>query len=212
MADIDKRKQYLKNVLQETEMAQQPLTQFSKWYQDARDSDVEIPNAMMLCTVNSQGQPSARIVLLKAFNAEGYVFYSNYHSRKGVELDNNPHVALVFWWEALERQIRIEGKIEKISHVQSDDYFMQRPLGSRIASIISEQSQTIASRQALEEKYQTATTKLDDATATCPEHWGGYIIKPHSYEFWQGREARLSDRLHYRLDENNQWILERLQP
>ncbi len=212
MDNLDKlRREYRKSELSEKNIAADPLQQFDVWFQAALASEIQIANAMTVCTVAADGKPSARIVLLKTYDEQGFTFYTNYHSHKGHELATNPNVALVFWWEALERQIRIEGQAHKTTAEASEHYFHSRPFTSQVASIASKQSEVVADRETLEQHYNQLLKQLTDNTVTRPQHWGGYIVKPQMYEFWQGREARLSDRIRYRLVDG-QWIIERLSP
>ena len=172
---------------------------------------MEEPNAMTLATCNKEGKPSARIVLLKGFTSEGFIFFTNYKSRKGEDLENNNNAALVFFWKELERQVRIEGIVKKLTDEQSDAYFMIRPEQSRISAWSSPQSQIIKSRDVLEENFIRYQEQFSDGTIIRPPHWGGYIVTPQVIEFWQGRPNRLHDRLQYRLL-NNKWKIDRLAP
>ena len=192
-----------------------PFEQFENWLEDAFDTDEIIePNAMTLCTVDSgtpdsKSKPSARIVLLRGFSESGFEFYTNYNSRKGKEIASNNNAALCFYWDKLERQVRIEGKISKLSESKSDEYFNSRPRGSKISAIISEQSQEIASKENLENKFNEL--ELNKEELERPKHWGGYILSPNKIEFWQGRPNRLHDRFVYILNED-QWKIKRLNP
>ena len=168
---------------------------------------------MTLATATPDGKPTARIVLLKGFDERGFVFYTNYQSLKGQQAIANPQVALVFFWDCLQRQVRIEGKITKISSQESDSYFYSRPLGSQIGAVTSNQSEVIPNREFLQAKQQEITTKYQETeTIPRPDHWGGFLVIPDAIEFWQGRPNRLHDRLRYRLQANNSWIIERLAP
>lgn len=210
MNSFKKNKEYKKNILEQHTLPSTPLELFKTWYHAAENSDIQYPNAMALATATRDGIPSMRMVLLKSFDETGFVFYTNYLSRKGKELALNPHASLLFWWECLEHQVRIEGLIEKISPEESDRYFHSRPFDSQLASTISPQSQVIENRkilldavEALRKKYPTEIPR--------PKHWGGYRLKPLEYEFWQGREARLSDRFRY-VQTGKNWRIERLAP
>ncbi|HEY9281804.1 MAG TPA: pyridoxamine 5'-phosphate oxidase [Eoetvoesiella sp.] len=210
MSIADLRQKYEKNVLLESSLAPTPIEQFAKWFDEALQANVIEPNAMTLATTTTDGRPSARIVLLKGFDERGLVFFTNYESRKGRELAANPYASLLFFWPVLERQVRLEGLIEKIAATESDDYFNSRPLGSRIGAWVSPQSQPITHEE-LEARTLTLTETLG-AHPPRPPHWGGYRLKPESVEFWQGRPSRLHDRLVYRLDKNQQWTSTRLAP
>lgn len=205
----DLRKKYEKDVLLESSLAPTPLEQFSKWFNEALQADVPEPNAMTLATVGANGRPSARIVLLKGLDERGLVFFTNYTSRKGQDLAAHPHASLLFFWQPLERQVRLEGLIEKISETESDAYYNSRPLGSRIGAWVSPQSQPI-SREELEQRNNALSKSLGTAPSR-PEYWGGYRLKPDYVEFWQGRPSRLHDRLVYTLTAG-QWTQSRLAP
>lgn len=210
MSLADLRHVYEKSVLLESSLAASPLTQFSLWFDEALNANVIEPNAMTLATADAQGRPSARIVLLKGIDDKGLVFFTNYQSRKGCELDAQPHASLVFFWPQLERQVRIEGTVEKVSAQESDEYYESRPLGSRIGAWVSPQSQPI-SRDELEERIKQLTQSLGQQPAR-PPNWGGYRLLPDRMEFWQGRPSRLHDRLAYQLDSQGQWQISRLAP
>lgn len=207
----DLREEYALATLDLSEVDQNPMVQFSKWFENAVESNLPEPNAMTLATVGNLGFPSARIVLLKGFDEKGFVFFTNYKSHKGTEISKNPHVALVFSWLELQRQIRIEGVTSMISQKDSEEYFKTRPRGSKIGALASPQSRPIA-RKDLEHSFQMIENQFfqsDDIPM--PEHWGGYLVKPVRIEFWQGRRSRLHDRINYTLVEGN-WKLERLAP
>lgn len=205
------RKDYQLASLSEHEVAPEPISQFATWFEQAMKAEVPELNAMSLSTVNSSGKPSSRIVLIKEFDHRGFSWFTNYDSRKGVELEQNPHAALLFFWSALERQVRIEGKIEKISVQENDTYFHSRPLGSRQSALASAQSQPIPNRNALEQKLAAVVQQFGDAPPR-PEHWGGYRLVPEMVEFWQGRASRLHDRIVYTKAADGSWSIQRLQP
>jgi pyridoxamine 5'-phosphate oxidase len=205
------RHDFSKQTLDETEVNTDPVLQFKKWFQEAVDSKVNEPNAMTVCTATVDGKPSARILLLRNFNENGFVFYTNYTSRKGTEILENPNCALLFFWPELERQVRIEGVLKKQTTQESDMYFNSRPRGSKLGAWTSEQSKVIASRKILDEEYEKLSKKYPDEQVPRPPHWGGYVLQPLSIEFWQGRPSRLHDRIVY-TKENNTWKIERLAP
>jgi pyridoxamine 5'-phosphate oxidase len=209
IADI--RKDYRLQTLDEHDVADNPITQFSKWWDEAMESDITEVNAMTLATVSPEGKPEARIVLLKGFDEKGFVFFTNYESAKGKEMAANPYAALVFFWKELERQVRIEGMVEKVSAEASDAYFNSRPIGSRIGAWTSPQSQVIKNRAEIENKLKINQSKFEGKEVQRPSFWGGYCVLPTSIEFWQGRSSRLHDRLRYRKSDNK-WLLERLAP
>jgi pyridoxamine 5'-phosphate oxidase len=206
------RKNYSQKKLSEKKAGKDPLKQFGKWWKQAIASKIAEPNAMTLATASADGVPSARIVLLKGFSEEGFVFFTNYNSFKGQQLADNPKACLVFFWKELERQVRITGLVQKISAVASDTYFYSRPAGSQVGAIASPQSQVIESREWLDKHYSDLEKKFKKEVPKRPEHWGGFIVKPVIMEFWQGRPSRLHDRLQYTLDEKGSWKLERLAP
>jgi len=205
------RKEYRLQSLLEHEVNPDPMQQFGTWWQQAIESKIEEVNAMTLATVNAEGHPSARIVLLKDYSEQGFVFFTNYESRKGKEMAVNPHVGLVFFWKELERQVRIEGMISKLNASSNDAYFQSRPEQSKLGAWASRQSSVIASRAQLETAYQQQVIAFEGKEIYRPEYWGGYLVKPDLIEFWQGREGRLHDRLEYRKNENG-WQLDRLSP
>jgi pyridoxamine 5'-phosphate oxidase len=205
------RHDFLKQTLDEKDINKNPVSQFEKWFKEAIDSKVNEPNAMSVSTVNKEGKPSSRIVLLRNFNETGFVFYTNYKSRKGEEANENVHAALLFFWPELERQVRIEGVLKKQTSEQSDLYFNARPRGSKLGAWTSEQSKVIASRKILDEEYERLSKKYPDENVPRPPHWGGYVLQPLNIEFWQGRPSRLHDRILF-TKENNNWRIERLAP
>ena len=210
IADI--RKDYKLQSLDEKNIEEDPFKQFEKCWKEVLASNIDEANAMTLATAGKNGKPSARIVLLKGFTKEGFLFFTNYESHKADELKENPQACLVFFWKELERQVRVEGLVEKISAVESDEYFNSRPTGSKIGAWASPQSKVIASRKILEEKVKVAEKNFSGKEIQRPEHWGGYILKPILIEFWQGRPGRLHDRIQYTIIENNNWKIERLAP
>ena len=208
----DIRKDYKLETLNENDTDQDAIRQFEKWWNQARESNIDEVNAMTLSTVGKNNKPSSRIVLLKGFNENGFVFYTNYESHKSVDIRSNPNVSLVFFWKELERQVRIEGTAGRVSDEESDAYFNSRPEHSKIGAWASPQSNVIASREALEKNEAAFILKFEGKTITRPPHWGGYIIKPVCIELWQGRPGRLHDRICYSLVEENVWKKERLAP
>jgi pyridoxamine 5'-phosphate oxidase len=204
------RREYMGESLNEADLAADPFTQFQHWFDEALRAEISTPNAMTLATAAADGSPSARIVLLKGIDHNGFVFYTNYQSRKGRELAANPRAALVFHWTDLEREVRVEGMVEKVSAAESDEYFASRPLPSRHAAIASPQSEVVASRALLERKFAEAADNHGGEPGR-PAHWGGYRLKPGAVEFWQGRPSRLHDRLLYTLAADR-WTIRRLAP
>ena len=205
------RKSYERDALDEALAGQEPLRQFETWFQEALDARVPEPNAMTVATVGEEGRPSTRIVLVKGFDARGIVWYTNYHSRKGRELSAHPFAALQFHWVELERVVRIEGRVEKVSDAESDAYYASRPLDSRLGAWASPQSEVIGSRAVLVANAAKAAAQHGLSPAR-PPHWGGYRLVPDTWEFWQGRKSRLHDRLRYRLQDGGTWLRERLAP
>ncbi len=205
------RTDYRLHTLEENEVTKDPLEQFSKWWKEALASEIGEVNAMTLATATPEGLPSARIVLLKSFDENGFVFFTNYTSAKGSQLERNPHAALVFFWKELERQIRIEGTVEKTDDKESDAYFLSRPAGSRLGAWASPQSRIITGRKVLEENMERYTLQFE-GNIPRPVFWGGYLVRPSSIEFWQGRSNRLHDRIRYQKSEKGDWIIRRLAP
>lgn len=211
LADI--RREYILHSLDETHIKDNPIDQFSTWWQEILRSNIDEANAMTLVTASVQARPSARIVLLKEFDDDGFVFFSNYLSRKGEEIAANPQAGLLFFWKELERQVRIEGLIEPIQAEASDAYFQSRPVGSRIGAWASPQSKPIASRKELELQVEQYCRLYPDNQIPRPPHWGGYRLRPDLVEFWQGRPSRLHDRICYtRIPDSSNWRIERLAP
>ena len=211
MKIADLRQEYMRESLDEQDVARDPYAQFDRWFKEAIATKMPMLNSMTLATVAASGRPSARIVLLKGVDARGFVFYTNYSSRKGIELAANPLAALLFHWTELEREVRIEGSVEKVPAQESDEYFASRPLGSRHAAIASPQSAVVPNRAALEARFAEADSMHGESPAR-PPHWGGYCVLPDAIEFWQGRPNRLHDRLLYTLTGGGNWKIERLAP
>jgi pyridoxamine 5'-phosphate oxidase len=195
----------------EKEVQRDPLAQFARWFDEARASVKPLPEAMALATAGRNGRPSVRMVLLKDYDAAGFVFYTNYASRKARELAANTRASLLFYWGSLERQVRIEGRVQKVARTVSDDYFATRARGSQLSAWASPQSSKVAGREALERLYARAAA-LHEATVPCPPYWGGYRLRPETIEFWQGRPDRLHDRILYRRGRGGRWRIERLAP
>ena len=188
-----------------------PAAQFAGWYAEARESGVRMPEAVALATATRDGAPSARMVLLKGFDRAGFVFFSGYDSRKGHELAENPRAALLFYWDALGRQVRIEGRVGRVDTAESDEYWATRPLGSRLSAAASEQSRAVAGRELLEQRVASLAAEAEDTGPPRPERWGGYRLEPDAFEFWQHRDDRLHDRFRYSREDGG-WTVERLQP
>lgn len=213
MSEIaDLREEYRLHRLTESDVAENAMEQFERWWQDAIKSELLEVNAMTLATASADGLPSARIVLLKGVNKAGFQFYTNYESFKGKQLMENPRACLVFFWKELQRQIRITGLVEKLSKENSDAYFKSRPASSRIGAWASPQSEVIESSEWLIEQANQYEKKFPENNIPRPPYWGGYLVRPVTIEFWQGRPSRLHDRLQYTLQENGGWIIERLAP
>lgn len=208
----DLRINYSINELLEKNVSENPFDQFNFWFQEAMESQIREPNAMVLSTI-FENKPQSRIVLLKGLENGGFVFYTNYKSNKGKEITDNPNACINFFWDLLERQVRINGRIEKITEDESNDYFWSRPLGSQIGAWVSDQSELIESREILDEKLIYYTDKFKGLEKVPrPSHWGGFKLVPDSIEFWQGRSSRLHDRIRYRLESDKSWVIERLSP
>ena len=207
----DLRRDYTLAGLSEADAGRDPFTLFHHWFDQASAANLLEPNAFTLATATPTGIPSARTVLLKLFDERGFCFFTNYNSRKGDEMAANPHVAMMFLWHELERQVRIEGRAEKTTAQESDDYYRQRPLGSRLGAWSSPQSEVIAERSVLEEQQKQLLARFANGEPPRPPHWGGYRIVPTVFEFWHGRPSRLHDRIRFRLV-NNAWVVDRLAP
>lgn len=207
----DLRREYAMASLDVGEVDRDPLVQFRRWFAEAQQAEIPEPNAMTLATSTADGRPSARVVLLKVLDARGLGFFTDFRSRKAVELDENPLASLSFAWLELERQVRIEGTVTRLPRDEADAYFRTRPLGSRIGAWASVQSSVISGRQWLEAAVRDVGTRHPDGDVPLPPHWGGYLLAPALYEFWQGRPSRLHDRVQYRLVQGA-WVIERLAP
>jgi len=213
MSEIsDIRKEYAKQTLHESEVASDPIQQFKQWWDAAQHAELDEVNAMTLATASAHAIPSARIVLLKGFDEKGFVFFTNYDSEKGKELAQNPRASLVFFWAPLERQVRIDGRVERLTANDSDEYFNSRPFGSRIGAWASPQSEVVASREFLEKKVNEFEKKFSGGEIPRPPHWGGFRVIPEQVEFWQGRPNRMHDRIRYTGKPAGKWVIERLAP
>jgi pyridoxamine 5'-phosphate oxidase len=209
----DWRLVYSLGALLEKDLRENPMEQFQQWFLQAQQSDtVEEANAMSVATIGLDGFPKTRVVLLKKFTDEGFIFYTNYDSEKGKAILTHPKICLSFFWPALERQIIIKGTAEKLLANLSDGYFQSRPRGSQLGAIVSDQSQVIPSREYLEEKLASLEKEMEGKPLERPENWGGFLVRPYSIEFWQGRPNRLHDRIRYTLQEDYDWKIERLSP
>jgi len=207
------RKSYEKSSLTEGVISENPMELFQKWFYEVEASDgVDEPNAMTVSTIGLDGYPKSRVVLLKKYTFEGFIFYTNYESEKGKAIANNPNMCISFFWPNLERQIIIKGKAEKIAENLSDGYFESRPDGSKLGAIVSRQSEVIPSREFLEKELKDLERQYENKEIDRPKYWGGFIVKPISMEFWQGRPNRLHDRIRYSLQDNFDWKIERLAP
>lgn len=210
VADI--RREYKQRKLDESDIYKNPYRQFGVWMDQALKSDVWDATAMTLATASADGLPTSRTVLLKSYDKNGFVFYTNYLSRKGLQLTQNPRACLLFYWAELERQVRIEGSVEQISREASREYFHSRPVESQIAAMVSRQSSPVASRQDLESRFESLKQEYEDGPVPMPENWGGYRVIPVRFEFWQGRESRLHDRIEYQKNIRGKWQIRRLAP
>ena len=206
------RREYTRQVLTEDTVNPNPFKQFATWFEEARSFDLLEPNAMSLCTVDKEGQPSVRTVLLKYFDETGFVFFTNHGSKKADDIKVNPQVAILFPWLALERQVRISGMATKVSFIEASRYFASRPRGSKLGAWVSDQSQIVSNRQLLQDKFIQLKDRFLGKDVPMPKGWGGYRIAPHQFEFWQGGENRIHDRLQYNLQSNKEWNIVRLMP
>jgi pyridoxamine 5'-phosphate oxidase len=212
MSGVDPKQARETTFLLEADMAADPITQFRVWWERARTANLYQPEAMTLATATPSGEPSARLVLLRGFDERGFVFFTNYDSRKGHELSANPHAALAFYWPELDRQVRIEGRVERVSAAESDTYFQGRPRGSQLGAWVSSQSRLVPGRAFLEERMDDVAARYPTGSVPRPPYWGGFRVVPKIIEFWQAQPDRLHDRLCYRRLENGGWALERLAP
>lgn len=208
----NERRDYEFTELSREQLSTDPFMQFANWMDEALKQQINDPTAMSLSTVSADGQPHSRIVLLKESSEKGFVFYSHYDSHKGQQISANPKAALLFFWPELDRQIRIEGKLEKVSREHSERYFQSRPRESQIAAASSHQSQSVPGRKTLEQNYTITESEFEHLDIACPEQWGGYRLVPTAFEFWQGRPNRLHDRFTYDLQTNQHWQIDRLSP
>lgn len=207
------RKSYEKSELLENNIPEDPINLFNRWFHETEDfGGVDEVNAMTVATIGLDGFPKSRVVLLKKFNEEGFIFYTNYNSEKGKAIENNPHICLSFFWTSLERQVIIKGIAEKTSEVISDNYFASRPDGSKLGAIVSPQSEIIPNREYLETNLILLEQECLGKEISRPKNWGGYLVRPHEVEFWQGRANRLHDRIRYRLQSDFSWKIDRLSP
>lgn len=206
------RREYTDAGLNEQDLDTNPFNQFERWFQEAIDAKIDLPDAMTLATATKDGIPSARIVLLRGHDERGFVFYTDYESQKGEELAENPNAALVFYWRELDRQVRITGGVSKVSRENSNNYFQTRPVDSRLAALASKQSEVIPNRAVLEERFKELAAQYQDEDIPLPSDWGGYRLSPDMIEFWSGRPSRLHDRLRYTRQSDDNWRIERISP
>ena len=207
---ITHRHDYEKSSLDESAVDPDPIRQFQGWFEQAVEAGIPEPNAMTVATASPEGRPSARIVLMRGFDARGFVFFTNYRSRKGAEIAANPFASLVFFWQPLERQVRVEGRVVLATEEESDEYFHGRPLNSKLGAWVSNQSGVVPGRETLEAELEAIKARYPDEAIPRPTHWGGYRVVPDSFEFWQGRRSRLHDRIAYRMSREEGWRIERL--
>jgi pyridoxamine 5'-phosphate oxidase len=212
MSLSDLRREYTLTGLVESDLDPNPFAQFDKWFQQALTASLAEPNAMTLATATIDGKPSARVVLLKGFDERGFVFFTNYESQKGRELSANPFAALVCYWAELERQVKISGRVSRVTAEESETYFRSRPLGSQLGAWASHQSEVVSGREVLEDRLEDLTQEYRTKPVPLPPYWGGYRLAPETIEFWQGRPNRLHDRLRYALQDGGEWLIERLSP
>ncbi len=208
----NEREEYRRTGLDEQNCETNPIVQFERWMKDAQNAHLKEPNAMTLATATRDGRPSGRVVLLKEVSDMGFVFYTNYTSRKARELELNPVAALTFYWSELERQVRVEGAVRRVSREQSEAYFRNRPRGSRLGAWASKQSEVVATREELDARLRQLEAQYRDEEVPVPEFWGGYCVHPEAVEFWQGRPNRMHDRLQYRRKGEYDWVIQRLSP
>lgn len=211
--DLDAlRREYVFASLDEQDLNKDPFKQFDTWFGNAVDAGIELADVMTVATASKAGVPSARIVVLRGVDGRGFVFYTDYRSAKSQDLDENPRAALVFFWRELGRQVRISGAVHRVSEEESARYFRSRPLESRLAVLASNQSEVISDRKVLEDRFDALRKKHPSGDVPCPENWGGFRVSPDAFEFWQGRELRLHDRVRYRRGADGDWVIERLSP
>ena len=212
MNPTDARHEYTQASLDERDVDRDPIRQFQSWLDQATEADVPEPHAMTVATATPEGVPSARIVLLRGVDERGFTFFTNYDGRKGGEIEANPAAALVFFWQQIERQVRVEGKVVRVSEAESDDYFRGRPTKSKLGAWVSKQSEVIPDRAHLEKEMEAIQDRFPGETVLRPPHWGGYRVVPSTIEFWQGRRSRLHDRVVFRREPGEDWRIERLAP